>query len=111
MQRFEKSNQRRRLRRVQILSIGGHIATALQDLPHELVARQPDGDSVESGTALAPDVANGMAVVALLRLKYERSLHLQRCASCNEFRGYRGGGRGIHNRTPRRMVGQSGERS
>ena len=76
MQRFEKSNQRRRLRRIQILSIRRHISAALQYLAHELVARQPNGHSVESRPTLAADVAKRVAVVALFRLKDKRSLDL-----------------------------------
>ena len=111
MQRFEESNKRRGLRRIQILSIGRHISAALQNLAHELVARQSNGHSVESRPTLATDVAKRVAVVALFRLKDKRSLHLQRRASCNEFRGNRSGGRGIHHRTPRCMVGQTGKRA
>jgi len=34
---------------------------------------QPDGNRIESRAALAADVAKGVAVVALLRLKYKRT--------------------------------------
>jgi hypothetical protein len=111
MQRFEKSNQRRRLRRIQILSIRRHISAALQNLTHQLVPRQSNGHSVESGPTLATYVAKRMAVVALFRLKDKRSLDLERRASRNEFPGNRSSGGGIHNRTPWCMVGQIGKRA
>ncbi len=81
MQRFEKSNERSGLRGIQILSVGGHITAALQYLAHELIRRQPNGHSVESRAPLAADIAERVAIVALFRLKDQRSLDLQRRAS------------------------------
>ena len=111
MERFEKCDESRSLRWVQVLSIGGHIAATLQDLPHELICRQPDGNRIESRPALTPDVANGVAVVTLLRLKYERSLDLNRRATIQKSRWDGSAGRGVHHGTPRRMIGHVCKRS
>ena len=92
MERFEKCDERCGLRRIQILSIGRHIAPALQHLADELIRRQPDGNRIESRAALASDIADRVAIVALLRLKYERSLDLERRATVHKFRWDRGAG-------------------
>jgi hypothetical protein len=80
MERLEKGDQRRGLRRIQILSIRGHVAAPLNHLADELIRRQPDRDRVECWSSLATELAERVAVVALLRLKNERSLNsLARC--------------------------------
>jgi hypothetical protein len=92
MKGLEKCDESSGLRRIQILPIGGHISATLQDLPHELIRCQPDGNRIESRAALAANFANGVAVVALLGLKYERSLDFERSASAHEFRWDGSGG-------------------
>src|SRR5262249_6046940 len=67
MKRLQKCDQGRGLRWIQILSICGHVAATLQDLPHELVPGQPDGDRVECRSELDDNVDQRVAVVALLR--------------------------------------------
>ena len=46
MQGGEKSNKRGCFGRAQILSIGRHVATALDYLPYQLVLREADGNAV-----------------------------------------------------------------
>ena len=53
MQRFEERHESGRLRRTQVLSIGGHVSPALDDLPDQLIVRQPDRDGVERRPTLA----------------------------------------------------------
>ena len=89
MQCFEKRHQSGGLRGTQVLSIRGHIAAALDDLADQLILREPDGDGVERRPAFAAVAVQRMAVVALLDLKHERPLPLQRRASLQILRGNR----------------------
>src|SRR6202012_4868329 len=52
MERLEERHQCRSLRRIQILPICRHIAAPLENLPHQLIARQSDGDRIESRPSL-----------------------------------------------------------
>src|SRR6266853_338759 len=78
MQSFKKRNQGSRLRRTQILSVGGHVAAALDHLSNQLILRQPHGHRVERRAALSPLIAERVAVVALLHLKNQGALPLER---------------------------------
>ena len=77
MQRLQKCDERRGLRRTQVLSIGRHVAATLDHLADELVLREPYGNTVESRTSLSTLVAKRMAVAALLDLENERALPLE----------------------------------
>src|SRR5215471_21761216 len=79
--RLEKRHERIDLGGAQVLAVGGHVATALQDLPDELIAREARGDPVESRAALASLAAETVTVPALLVLDHERALQLERRAA------------------------------
>lgn len=111
MKSFEKCDERRRFRRTQILSVSGHVASALEHLAYELIASQSNSDGVESRPALATDTVKRVAIVALLGLKDERALNLEGRCSVQQFRRYSSSGGSIHHGTPWRMVGQIGEGS
>src|SRR5437899_12578899 len=89
MQRFEERHESGRLRRTQVLSIGGHVSPALDDLPDQLIVRQPDGDGVERRPTLTAVLVQRMAAVALLDLEDERSLALEGGALLQIVRGDR----------------------
>src|SRR5580700_7482203 len=100
MQGFEKSDERRDLRRTQILRVRRHIAAALNNLADELVLREPRGNAVEGRTTLAPGIAEGMAVSALLALKDKCASPLKsRCAAKESVR-HGIAAPGIHVRAP-----------
>src|SRR5258706_6444768 len=77
MERLQEGDERGGLGGREVLSVGGHVAPALDHLADELIARQSDRDFVERRTALATAVAEGVAVAALLDLEDQRSLALQ----------------------------------
>src|SRR5580700_7746273 len=111
MQRFEKSYERGGLRRAQILGIRGHISASLDHLADELVLREPDRDTIESGASLPSALLKRMTVAALLRLKDERALPLQGGCAVQKSRRQGGAAPGVHLRTPRRVLRQMGKRS
>ena len=111
MKGLEKGHQCGGLRRVQVFPIGRHITAALEYLAHDLIAGQTYSDRVERRPSLAAAFTEGMAVVTLFRLEDKRPLDLKRRSSAYEFRRDGSSGPSVHNRTPRRMAGQIGERS
>jgi hypothetical protein len=58
MEGFKERHERRGLSRTQIVSIGRHIAAALDHLPDELVTRKSHGDTIQSGPPLSAGVAD-----------------------------------------------------
>jgi hypothetical protein len=50
---FEEGDESRGFGRAEIFAIGGHVATALNDLANELVLGEEKSDFIESGAALA----------------------------------------------------------
>jgi len=69
MQRFEKCDERCRLRRTQILPICRHVSAALDHLADKLVLRKTPCDTVQSWTSLFPTLTKRMTVAALPHLK------------------------------------------
>src|SRR5712691_9852476 len=65
MQSFKKCNQGSRLRRTQILSVGGHVAASLDHLSNQLILREAPGNAGERGSSLALLVPERMTVAAL----------------------------------------------
>jgi len=57
--------------RAEVLPVRRHVATTLDDLPDQLILRQPHGDSVERRAALPTRLVERMTVPALLRLEDE----------------------------------------
>src|SRR5260370_4897588 len=57
MQRLEKCNESRCLRRAQILAISWHVAATLDHLPNQLILSQPHGNGVECRPALSALIA------------------------------------------------------
>src|SRR5215472_12623494 len=96
MQGFEKGHQRRGLRRAQILAISRHVAASLDHLANELVLREPHRNTVQRRTPLPTLVCQGMAIAALLDLKYKRSLPLQRGCPFQESHRHRCTAPGVH---------------
>src|SRR5580658_5888977 len=76
VQRLEKRHERGRLRRTPVVSVGWHVATALDHLADELVLRKLDGHSIQLRPSLASRAAQRVAVVTLLGLKNECPLPL-----------------------------------
>src|SRR5580698_6300221 len=74
MQRLEKGNQGGSLRWIQILAVCRHISAALQHLPHKLIAGQTNCDGIKGRPALSTDIADRVAIMALLRLENECTL-------------------------------------
>lgn len=50
---FEEGDKSRGFGRAEIFAVGGHVATALNDLANELVLGEEKRDFIESGAALA----------------------------------------------------------
>src|SRR2546427_4208400 len=81
MKRLEERDQRGCLRRAEVLPVRRHVAATLDDLPDQLILRQPHGDSVERRAALPTRLVERMTVPALLQLEDERPVPFQRGAS------------------------------
>src|SRR4030095_4624757 len=62
----------------EVLPLSRHVASALQDLPDQLIPRQAGADAVERGAPLAALTGEAVAVAALLVLEHERALQLER---------------------------------
>src|SRR5215469_12139707 len=111
MQRLEKRNQRRRLRRIQIVPVGRHVATSLQHLADQLISRQSRRHGIEFGTALAATAAKRMAVATLFGLENDRAFAFQRCPGLQKlFRHGLAAPRG-HLRAPRAIFRKMRERA
>src|SRR5579863_8282978 len=107
VQGLKESYERRSLCRTQVVPIGGHIPAALNHLPNELVLREADRNAVQSWPSLSTCVAKRVAVAALLDLKHERTLALERSRSVNVAVGYGIAAPGVHVRTPGRELGHA----
>jgi hypothetical protein len=57
MQGLEKRDQCRGFRRTQVFAVRRHVATALDNLPNQLILRKPHGDAVQRGPSLTTQVA------------------------------------------------------
>ena len=77
VQSLQKCDERCRLRRVQVLSVRRHVSAALNHLANELIFGETNGHTIESRTPLPADVAERMAVAALLDLENECTLSLR----------------------------------
>src|ERR1700691_5021884 len=80
VERLEKSHECSGLRGTQIFSVSGHVAAALDDLANELILGELYGHSIQLGSAQPSHAPERVAIVALLGLKNERPLPLQRRA-------------------------------
>src|SRR5690349_6656186 len=109
MQGLEKRHERCRLRRHQVLAVRRHVAASLNHLADELILRQPHSHAIQSRTAFAAILAEGMAVAALLRLKDKRALPFERAALMQELRRHRCTAPGVHSRTPGGILGEMRE--
>jgi hypothetical protein len=58
MEGFKERHERGSLCRTQIVSIGRHIAAALDHLPDELVTRKSHGDTIQSWPPLSAGIAD-----------------------------------------------------
>src|SRR5258708_12827883 len=101
MQRLEKCDERRRLRRTQILPIRRHVAASLDHLADELVLREPHGNTVQSRASLSAPLPKGMAVAALLALENEGTLPLKRGSAMQKSLRHWITAPTVHRRAPR----------
>jgi len=91
------------LRRAQILPEGGHVASTLDDLSHELIAGEAKRHTVEGRPALASLAVERMAVAALLLLEHDGAPPLQGGTPVEKFpRDWHAAPR-VHHRAPRCM--------
>src|SRR5580658_6606184 len=111
MQGLEESDESSRLCRTQIVSIGGHVAAALNHLPDKLVLRQPHGNAVQRWSPLSARVAKRVAVAALLDLKHERALALECGRAMNVALGHRIAAPCTHMWTPGRELCHTSKRA
>src|SRR5258708_11317337 len=100
MEGFKERHERRGLSRTQVVSVGRHIADALDHLPDELVTRKSHGDGIQSWSSLSTRIGEGMAVAALLDLKHKCTLPLERGGSMYVAIGHWIAAPGVHVRTP-----------
>src|ERR1700677_3900426 len=103
VERLEKRHQRSRLRGTQVVSVGWHVATALDHLADELILRELDSDSIKIRTSFSSRPTQRVAVVALFRLENERPLPLQGCTPFQVLRRNRCATPGVHHWTPPRI--------
>src|SRR5258708_26068695 len=109
MEGFKESHKRRSLRGTQILSVGRHIAAALDHLPDELVTRKSHGDTIQSRPPLSAGIADRMAIATLLDLKYKRTLPLERRRTMYVSVGHWIAAPRVHPRAPGRELGHASE--
>src|SRR5258706_13607562 len=108
--RLQKRHERARFRRIQIPTVRGHVAAALNHLTNQLIRRQADGDGVERRPALSSVAAERMAVPALLVLKHERTLALEGRASSQVRHGNGGAAPRVHGWAPWRRAAEIRQR-
>src|ERR1700690_636572 len=107
MEGLKESDQRGRLRRTQVVSVGRHIASALDYLPDELVLREPHCDAIQGWPPLSARIAERVAVAALLHLKHQRTLPLECGCAMYVSVGHWLAAPGIHARAPGRELGHA----
>src|SRR5258708_35462785 len=90
MEGFEELNKCRSLGWAQVLAIRWHVAAALEDLPDKLILRETRRDKIQSRTTLSANACNRVAVTALLRLKDDSALPLERTEIVRIMDGNRG---------------------
>src|SRR5262249_5976619 len=103
-QRLEECDECGRLCRTQVFSISRHVAASLNDLPDELVLREPHRDGVKGRPPLPTAASKGTAVAALFALKDKRALPLK-CSRAKEHSlRHWIPAPGVHVRAPRREL-------
>jgi hypothetical protein len=90
MQGSQKLNEGGGLGWAQVLAIRRHVAAALEDLPDKLILRETRRDKIQSRTTLSANACNRVAVTALLRLKDDSALPLERAEIVRITDGDRG---------------------
>src|SRR5580658_6450072 len=78
MQGFQELNECCGLGGAQVLAIRRHVAAALKNLPYQLILGETSGYEIQSRATQPADACNRVAVTALLRLKDDSSLPLER---------------------------------
>src|ERR1700683_5242280 len=111
MQRLKERDQSRRLRGAPILPVRGHVATALDHLPNQLILCQPNGHGIESRSALSALIVERVAVVTLLHLENEGALALERGAVVQKLGRNRNSTPCVHHRAPRCISSETRKRS
>ena len=91
------------LSRIQVLPEGGHIASALDNLSHELIPGEAKRHLVEGRSALASQTVERMAVAALLLLEHDGACPLQRGAPVEILLRDWHAAPCVHHRAPGRM--------
>src|SRR6476660_4480614 len=100
MQRVKERHDGGCLRRVQILSVGWHVASALDHLSHELIPGETKRHLVERRPALAALAVERMAVAALLLLEHDGASPLQRGTPVEILSGDWHAAPRVHHRAP-----------
>src|SRR5262249_49329685 len=95
-QRCHERDERVDFSRVQILAVSRHVASALQDLTNELIARLARRDAVERRPALSAFAAEAVAGPALLVLQHQRALELEPGPALDVADRCGGRGPGLH---------------
>src|SRR5260370_33898890 len=85
MQGFEKGNERCRFRRIQVFSVGRHVAASLDHLTDELVLREPHGNALHSRTSFSATISQRTAVASRLHLKCDPALPLTHCCARQKY--------------------------
>src|SRR6266850_7594299 len=110
MKRLEERDQRGGLRWAEVLPVRRHVAATLDDLPDQLILRQPDGDSVERRAPLPTRLVERMTVPALLHLQDERAVPFERGASLEVFLRNRLAAPRVHHGAPGRVRAKTRQR-
>src|SRR6266852_1836913 len=109
MQSLKECHESSRLGRTKIFAVSGHISSALDHLADQLVLSELKSDAIQSRPSLTSLPVQGMTVVALLHLKNESALPLERGPVLQEFcRDWLAAPR-VHLRTPRSISGEMSE--
>src|ERR1041384_460085 len=85
MERFHKRNERRNFMGTEIFSVSRHITAALDDLPDQLIMRQPRRNRIERWAAHTARSIQTMTIAALFALQHERPAKLQWRAAFDEM--------------------------
>src|SRR5215813_3177382 len=111
MQRLKKCDECGRFRRTQVFSISRHVAASLNDLPDELVVREPHCDGVQRRASVPTGPSKSVAVATLFDLKNERALPFKRSRVKEHSLGHWITAPCVHVRAPRRKLSHTRKRS
>src|SRR5579883_2209676 len=111
MEGHQKGDESGGFRGAEIFPIGGHVTTALNHLPNELILRETESDFIEGRATLPSLAAKRLAVAALLELKDKRALALESRGVFQKTIGHGIAAPGIHLRAPGSVTREVCERA